>query len=190
MIFDPFHFDLISAFVAFSFILFLQHFPLWSINMTNPSKVQKPALDEREYQHLMLDNHLSVLLIHDPVCDKASAALDCGVGYFSDPEDVPGLAHFLEHMLFMGTAKYPKENEYSDFLAKHGGHSNAYTSTVHTNYYFDVGHAHLEPALDRFAQFFIAPLFNRDGVDREMNAVDSGLSLKIQGSSYFTFLIY
>ena len=34
-------------------------------------------------------------------------------GFFSDPQNVPGLAHFLEHLLFMGTEKYPKENEYS-----------------------------------------------------------------------------
>ena len=34
-----------------------------------------------------------------------------------------GLAHFLEHMLFMGSDKYPDENEYSAFLAQHGGGS-------------------------------------------------------------------
>jgi insulysin len=34
-------------------------------------------------------------------------------GFFSDPKNIPGLAHFLEHLLFMGTKKYPKENEYS-----------------------------------------------------------------------------
>lgn len=42
-----------------------------------------------------------------------------------------------------------------------------------TNYHFDVNHDHLEPALDRFAQFFICPLISEDGVDREANAVDS-----------------
>lgn len=34
-------------------------------------------------------------------------------GFFADPDEIPGLAHFLEHLLFMGTEKYPKENEYS-----------------------------------------------------------------------------
>ena len=58
-------------------------------------------------------------------------------------------AHFLEHMLFLGTGKYPDENEYSKFLNHHGGSSNAYTANDHTNYYFDVSPKDLEGALDR-----------------------------------------
>jgi len=37
-----------------------------------------------------------------------------------DPEELPGLAHFCEHMLFLGTEKYPVENEYSRFLSENG----------------------------------------------------------------------
>lgn len=70
-------------------------------------------------------------------------------GSLSDPSDIAGLAHFCEHMLFLGTKKYPKENEYSQFLSEHAGSSNAFTSGEHTNYYFDVSHEHLQGALDR-----------------------------------------
>ena len=70
-------------------------------------------------------------------------------GSLSDPSNISGLAHFCEHMLFLGTEKYPKENEYSQFLSEHAGSSNAFTSGEHTNYYFDVSHEHLEGALDR-----------------------------------------
>ena len=80
------------------------------------------------------------------------------VGSYSDPEDIPGLAHFLEHMLFMGTEKYPDENEYSKFLSEHGGGSNAYTSDELTNYYFAVSSDNFEGALDRFSRFFVCPL--------------------------------
>ena len=52
---------------------------------------------------------------------KAAAALSVGVGSFADPEEAPGLAHFLEHMLFMGSKKYPDENEYEAYLTNHGG---------------------------------------------------------------------
>jgi insulysin len=52
-------------------------------------------------------------------------------------------------MLFLGTEKYPDENEYSKFLNHHGGWSNAYTAGDHTNYYFDVSPKHLPGALDR-----------------------------------------
>ncbi|CAG8778831.1 14072_t:CDS:2, partial [Acaulospora morrowiae] len=72
-----------------------------------------------------------------------------------------------------GTEKYPRENEYSEYLSKHSGYGNAYTGLNNTNYYFEVDYRHLEGALDRFAQFFIAPLFDSSCTDREINAVDS-----------------
>lgn len=46
----------------------------------------------------------------------AAAALCVNVGSFSDPDDLPGLAHFLEHMVFMGSNKYPEENAFDEFL--------------------------------------------------------------------------
>jgi len=68
----------------------------------------------------------------------------------SDPDDIPGLAHFCEHMLFLGTEKYPEENEYNKFLSEHAGGSNAFTSSEHTNFYFDVAPEALPDALDRY----------------------------------------
>lgn len=70
-------------------------------------------------------------------------------GYLSDPTDIPGIAHFCEHMLFLGTEKYPQENDYSKFLSEHGGGSNACTYLDHTSFYFDIIPDQLENALDR-----------------------------------------
>jgi len=68
----------------------------------------------------------------------AAACIDVGVGSLSDPPELNGLAHFLEHMLFMGTEKYPEENSYAEYLSDNGGRFNAYTALENTNYYFDV----------------------------------------------------
>ncbi|KAK9703223.1 Insulinase (Peptidase family M16) [Popillia japonica] len=116
---------------------------------------------------------MKVLLVSDPATDKSAAALHVNVGYMSDPDNIPGLAHFCEHMLFLGTKKYPDENDYNKFLSEHGGSSNASTTTDHTNYYFDVAPNHLKEALDRFSQFFKAPLFTESATSRELNAVHS-----------------
>ena len=120
-----------------------------------------PAGDDRDYRVIELPNKLVCLLVSDKDTDKSGAAMDVAVGHFSDPSELPGLAHFNEHMLFLGTEKYPDENSYTTFLSSHAGRSNAFTSTENTNYYFDVAHDHLEEALDRFAQFFIGPLFTQ-----------------------------
>ena len=73
----------------------------------------------------------------------------------------------------MGTKKYPEENEYSNYLSKNAGSSNAYTSLEETNFYFEVSHGAFEGALDRFARFFIDPLMLDSSSARELNAVDS-----------------
>ena len=110
----------------------------------------------------------------------AAAALTVGVGSFSDPPDCQGLAHFLEHLLFLGSEKYPVENDYDVFMSKHGGSDNAYTESETTTYYFSIPQEHLLGALDRLAQFFIAPLLLKSGVDRELNAIESEYQLNKQ----------
>lgn len=67
--------------------------------------LERPALDNRSYRVIRLPNKLEALVIHDPDTDKVSAALDVNVGSFSDAEDMPGMAHAVEHLLFMGTKK-------------------------------------------------------------------------------------
>ncbi|KFD65259.1 hypothetical protein M514_00656 [Trichuris suis] len=142
------------------------------VTRRSDSIIKSPE-DKRLYRGLELSNGMKVMLVSDPTTEKAAASLDLNIGHLNDPRELPGLAHFCEHMLFMGTEKYPTENEYQNFLTTHGGNSNAFTSTDHTNYHFEVASPHLMGALDRFAPFFICPLFTADGTEREVNAVDS-----------------
>ncbi len=134
--------------------------------------IKSPA-DEREYRSLVLDNGLKVMLVSDADADRAAAALDVHVGSGNDPKDREGLAHYLEHMLFLGTEKYPESGEYQQYISAHGGSNNAYTVINHTNYFFSITPEFLEGGLDRFAQFFIAPLFTEKYVTRERAIVDS-----------------
>lgn len=161
------------------------------INAENHSvEIDKGQIDDREYHYMVLDNQLKVLLISDPQADKAAASLDVHVGSSDDPADREGLAHFLEHMLFLGTEKYPEAAAYQAFIDNNAGSHNAYTSAEHTNYFFDIDAEQLEPALDRFAQFFIAPLFDQAYVDRERNAVHSEYQAKIKDDSRRGYDVY
>ena len=145
---------------------------------------EKASTDRSEYRTLVLDNGLRVVLLSDPDLNKSSAALVVGTGSYMDPEDRPGLAHFLEHMLFLGTEKYPDEAEYSNYLKTNGGYNNAYTSGDHTNYHLEINHQAFEGAIDRFSQFFIAPLFSAEFTKREMNAVDSEFEKNLQSDGW------
>jgi len=104
---------------------------------------------------------------------KAACSLAVGIGSFCDPSEYGGLAHFLEHMLFMGTKRYPSENEFESFLSRHGGSSNAFTDQEATVFSFDVRAKYLKGALNRFASFFSEPLMKADSMGRELEAVDS-----------------
>ncbi|AAS52737.2 AER053Cp [Eremothecium gossypii ATCC 10895] len=146
--------------------------------------LEQPLLDDRKYRYIELPNHLRVLLVHDKNTDKSAASLDVNVGAFEDPEDLPGLAHFCEHLLFMGSKKFPNENEYASFLSKHGGASNAYTASQNTNYYFHVNHENLYDALDRFSGFFSCPLFNESSTEKEIKAVDSENKKNLQNDMW------
>jgi len=135
--------------------------------------IPKPKTDKREYHYKELKNGLKCLLISDMETDKSSAALCINIGSLCEPDEYPGLAHFCEHMLFMGTEKFPVEDEFTEFLNMNSGETNAYTGNDCTNYHFEVGNHSFDEALDMFAQFFVKPLFNKNSVNKEMKAVDS-----------------
>ncbi|KAJ2814809.1 metalloprotease, partial [Coemansia sp. 'formosensis'] len=118
---------------------------------------------------------------------EAAASLSVNVGSNANPVELQGLAHFLEHMLFLGTEKYPKEGEYDAYISSNSGSNNAYTSFTETNYHFSVFNDALEGALDQFAQFFISPLLNADCVDRELKAVDSEYKVNLQSDAWHAY---
>ncbi|HTR00184.1 MAG TPA: insulinase family protein [Candidatus Acidoferrum sp.] len=136
-------------------------------------RVDKSPNDKRDYRALTLGNGMKVLLISDPDADRAAASVNVAAGSNGDPAEFHGLAHFLEHMLFLGTRKYPAADEYEEYISSHGGGLNAYTAYDNTNFHFELDASYLEPALDRFSQFFISPLFSEEYVNRERNAVNS-----------------
>ena len=117
--------------------------------------------DQRSIDTLSLVNGLDVLLVSDPDVHRSAAALSVGIGHLSDPVKKQGLAHYLEHMLFLGTKKYPEVGSFKKYLDEHSGASNAYTGGAITNYFFQVSHDGFEIALDRFSDFFKAPMVDK-----------------------------
>lgn len=134
--------------------------------------ILNPTLANRQVLKIRLKNGLEAYLISDPDVEKSSAAMTVRVGSWDEPKEYPGLAHFLEHMLFLGTKKYPQESEYDRYITEHGGTTNAFTANDNTSFMFSIDNSAFEEALDRFANFFKEPLFNPSGVARELQAID------------------
>ncbi|TGZ56631.1 Insulin-degrading enzyme, partial [Temnothorax longispinosus] len=116
---------------------------------------------------------MKILLISDSKTDISIAAINVNIGSKHDPDDLPGLAHLCEHMLHMGTEEYPQQNNFAEYVSQSGGRINADTHFKFTSYYFNIIPKKLKGALDRFAQFFIAPFFRKDLIEKEINNIHS-----------------
>lgn len=156
---------------------------------TNVQSVQTPAQvaaarivkspnDDRDYAAFVLPNGLQVVVVSDPTIETAAASLAVGVGSAHNPPEQQGLAHYLEHMLFLGTEKFPEPDGFMKFTQANGGMTNAFTAYEHTNYLFSINANQFDEALDRFSDYFKAPTFDPLYSDKERNAVHNEWSLQ------------
>ncbi|MEJ6120827.1 insulinase family protein [Vibrio sp. 2-Bac 85] len=135
--------------------------------------ITKSPNDTRQYQVIRLANQLQVLLISDPDLENSAASLSVPIGSMHNPENQLGLAHYLEHMLFLGSEKYPVINEYSKFMSQNGGYTNAYTAQDATVYGFEVNDSALPEALDRLGDVMRAPLLDEKYAEKERHTVNA-----------------
>lgn len=135
----------------------------------------------KSHKLIQLPNGLLVLLISDPSEDLASMALSVSAGAHNDPDDIPGLAHFCEHLLLLGSKNFPNPNEFHDLLTKNGGRRNAFTTGERTCYFFEVPsistNSNNEPIFNKlveiFADSFKTPNFNESMFEKEIYAIDN-----------------
>ena len=113
----------------------------------------------------------------------AACSVAFNVGYFADSTECEGLSHFLEHMVFMGSAAFPGENYFGEWLQENWGSDNAMTDSENTVFYFECNPTRLREALEIFSGFFLAPLIKLDSVDREVTAVESEFERVVNNDS-------
>lgn len=166
-----------SIFVSLIVILFNMYLD-YQITEQAPAfvtfdKVKVPKADYHSFKSMTLKNGLEVLMISDPLSKFSSASLSVAAGSMEDPIFLPGLAHFCEHMLFLGSGKYPSTLEYFKIITENNGHFNAYTDKNITNFFFDIHNLAFQDALSRFSRFFIDPLLSKEYLEKEVNSVHS-----------------
>ncbi|KAH9410353.1 Nrd1 complex RNA-binding subunit [Tyrophagus putrescentiae] len=112
---------------------------------------------------------------------QAAIAIGVHAGGFQDPDDFPGMAHMLEHMISMGSEAYPRENALDDFLSSRGGYQNAHTEVEYTIYEIKVHRNHFKEAINIIGKAFVAPLLRPESIEREIKPVDTEF---VQASNY------
>lgn len=139
--------------------------------------IHKSEHDLGKYQAIKLLNGMTVLLVSDAQAPNSLAALALPVGSLDDPNNQLGLAHYLEHMVLMGSQRFPEPSSFSEFLKKHGGSHNASTASYRTAFYFEIENDALAPAVERLADAIAEPLLDPINADRERNAVNAELTM-------------
>lgn len=136
----------------------------------SPGRGEIFAPDARTFN---LDNGMQVVVIPDHRAPIVTHMVWYRVGAADEPAGKTGVAHFLEHLLFKGTEKYP-EGAFSRLVAERGGQENAFTSSDYTAYFQRVAREHLglvmELEADRMANLVLSEktiLAERDVVMEE-----------------------
>lgn len=188
-----------STLVTLLFTLLLAGFGLTACESTAPVapaeprqlapeiSIRKSPNDDRQYSVITLPNQLQAVLVSDPGVEVTAVSMGVGAGSYQDPDEHPGLAHYLEHMLFLGTEKYPEPNSFQKFVDQNAGVWNAFTAPEHTNYFFQLNADKIDQALDYFSDYFKKPTFDPQYSDKERNAVNSEWS---SGRSQDNWIMY
>lgn len=135
--------------------------------------INKSPTDKAIYQGIKLANGMEVLLISDEKANKSLLSLGLPIGSMDNPVQQQGLAHYLEHMILMGSKHFPETNSLDNFLTKNGGYNNAYTASDRTVYYLEVNHNAFDEAVTRFADTIAQPLLLEKNAKKEINAVNA-----------------
>ena len=127
--------------------------------------VPRPATEE-----FRLPNGLSVVLAPDPLSPTASVWLWYRVGSKNEHPGITGASHWVEHMLFQGSPKYPK-GAIDRAIVQVGGMLNAFTDADFTAYYATVPREHLGIPHDIEADRLTRATIADEEVDRERSVV-------------------
>ncbi|XP_071653509.1 insulin-degrading enzyme-like [Temnothorax longispinosus] len=146
--------------------------------------IKRAHNDHKSYRGLVLENKMKILLISDPTTDISIAAMDVNIGYNCDTRPLHGLAHLCEHMLHRGSEKYRAPDDFEKYVSQFGGKRNSETRSNCTSYYFNIHPDNLDEGLDKFAQFFIAPLFDETLIEKEINAIDLEYKEKLEKDEF------
>lgn len=141
---------------------------------------ESSATDNHSYRWLQFENGLRVLLVHNPASKQSAASFAVNAGHFHDPLEAQGIAHFLEHLIFLGSSSFPEADAFASRINNSSGHFNAWTGTEHSNYYFACAASQFSDCVEHFSSLFKEPLLQQEWVDKERQSIEAEYRLKLK----------
>ena len=138
---------------------------------SNYFDIDLPINDKRQLLGLNLNNGIKVVLISDPNIKTSACSVGVNAGYLHD--DFEGTAHFLEHLLFMGSRKFPEQNTYHSYVQTCGGIDNAFTGDNITCYFLELESEFMEKGVEMLSWFFREPLLDMKHIESERQIINS-----------------
>ena len=150
---------------------------------------------ENNYKKTTLTNGLRIITVPVKGTKTVSVLVLVGAGSKYETKEISGLSHFLEHMLFKGTKKYPNTLKLIEPLDKIGGQYNAFTDQEFTGYWAKVDATHLDLALDWVADIYLNSKISEEEIEREKGTILQELNMYLDTpmsyvSDLWTNLLY
>jgi predicted Zn-dependent peptidase len=123
------------------------------------------------YQKTTLDNGLRVLTSTMPHTHSVCIAIFIGVGSRYESDNMAGISHFIEHILFRGTAKRPNARDISEAIEGIGGILNGATDKELTFYWCKVTRDHFADAAEVLTDMLINSKFDAGDIEKERQVI-------------------
>jgi predicted Zn-dependent peptidase len=117
-----------------------------------------------------LESGLRVVSERLPQVESVAIGLWISTGLENEPEALTGISHYLEHMLFKGTARR-NARRISEEIDIVGGHLNGYTDREHTALYVHLAGEHLPLAIDLLFDMALASVIDPEEVEKEREVI-------------------
>jgi predicted Zn-dependent peptidase len=123
-----------------------------------------------QYQTTSLENGVRISTREMPEMKSVSVGVWIAVGGRHEPEELCGISHFLEHLLFKGTAKRTAR-DITEEVEGLGGFINAFTTEDHTCLYAKAAAQHLPTLANVLCDMYLNSLFAEQEIDRERDVI-------------------
>ncbi len=138
-----------------------------------------------DYKKTILDNGLRIITVPSKSTKTAAVLVLVGTGSKYETKEINGLSHFLEHMFFKGTKKYPSTLKLIEPLDKIGGIYNAFTSQEYTGYWAKVDASHLDLALGWVSDIYLNSLIKKEEINKERGTILQELNMILDDPSRY-----